>query len=56
MADFGWQDWSQFGYVQAGVEDGGATTLNLNYQDTWHGALGAQYRASEKWLLRAAWR
>jgi long-chain fatty acid transport protein len=51
MADFGWQDWSQFGYVQAGVEDGGATTLNLKYQDTWHGALGGQYRASEKWLL-----
>ena len=51
MADFGWQDWSQFGYVQAGVDDGGATTLNLKYQDTWHGALGGQYRASEKWLL-----
>ena len=29
MADFGWQDWSQFGYVQAGVEAGGTTTLNL---------------------------
>jgi len=51
MADFGWQDWSQFGYVQAGIESGGATTLNLQYQDTFHGALGAQYRASEKWLL-----
>lgn len=49
MADFGWQNWSQFGYVQAGVESGGTTTLNLKYQDTWHGALGAQYRASEKW-------
>jgi long-chain fatty acid transport protein len=51
MADCGWQDWSQFGYVQAGVESGGSTTLNLLYQDTWHGAVGAQYRASEKWLL-----
>ncbi len=51
MGDFGWQNWSQFGYVQAGVESGGATTLNLKYQDTWHGALGAQYRASAKWLL-----
>ena len=51
MADFGWQNWEQFGYVQAGVEAGGATTLKLDYQDTWHGALGAQYRASEKWLL-----
>lgn len=51
MADFGWQDWSQFGYVQAGVEGGATTTLNLQYQDTWHGALGAQYRPTEKWKL-----
>lgn len=51
MADFGWQDWSDFGYVEAGVETGGATTLNLKYQDTWHGAVGAQYQASDKWRL-----
>ena len=51
MGNFGWQNWSAFGYVQAGVEDGGVTTLNLEYQDTWHGAVGAQYRASEQWLL-----
>jgi long-chain fatty acid transport protein len=51
MADVGWQDWSQFGYVQAGVEAGATTTVNLQYQDTWHGALGAQYRPGEKWLL-----
>lgn len=53
MADFGWQDWSEFGYVQAGVENGGTTTLNLEYQDTWHGALGAQYRPSGKWRFSA---
>jgi len=51
MADFGWQNWNQFGYVQAGVESGGTTTLDLKYQDTFHGALGAQYRPSDKWLL-----
>lgn len=51
LADFGWQDWSQFGYVDAGVEGGAATTFKLEFQDTWHGALGAQFRASEKWLL-----
>ena len=51
MADFGWQDWSAFGNVQAGVEAGGTTTLNLHYQDTWHGAIGAQYHATEKWLF-----
>jgi long-chain fatty acid transport protein len=51
MGDFGWQQWSQFGYVQAGVESGGTTTLNLKYQDTWHGALGAQYHLSPAWVF-----
>jgi long-chain fatty acid transport protein len=51
LANAGWQNWDQFGYVQAGVEPAGATTINLQYQDTWHGALGAQYRASLNWLL-----
>jgi long-chain fatty acid transport protein len=51
MADFGWQNWSEFGYVQAGVEGGATTTLNLEYQDTFHGAVGAQYRGFEKWIL-----
>lgn len=53
MADVGWQQWSQFGEVQIGVEGAGGVprvvTANLDYQDTWHGALGARYRASEKW-------
>jgi len=51
MADFGWQNWSEFGYVQAGVEAGNTTTLNLQYQDTFHGAVGAQYKGWEKWTL-----
>jgi long-chain fatty acid transport protein len=51
MADFGWQQWSRFGDVQVGVESGGTTTLNLQYQDTWHGALGGQYRPSDKWVF-----
>lgn len=53
MADVGWQQWSQFGEVQVGVEGAAnnphVVTANLNYQDTWHGALGARYRASDKW-------
>jgi long-chain fatty acid transport protein len=53
LANVGWQDWSEFGYVQAGVEVTGATTLNLQFDDSYHGALGAQFRASEKWLLSA---
>jgi long-chain fatty acid transport protein len=49
MADFGWQNWSQFGYVQAGVESGGTTTLDLQYEDTFHGAAGVQYQPWENW-------
>jgi long-chain fatty acid transport protein len=34
-----------------GVEVTGTTRLDLNYQDTFHGAVGAQFRAAEKWLF-----
>ena len=55
MADVGWQNWSQFGKVDVGVDsaDPSSLTKNLQYDDTWHGAIGAQYRASEEWLLSA---
>lgn len=53
MGDFGWQNWKQFGEVQVGVDTvagiSRVVTANLSYQDTWHGALGAQYRLSDKW-------
>jgi long-chain fatty acid transport protein len=53
MADVGWQNWRQFGMVSVGVDSSTPTSLtaNLNYQDTWHGAAGLQFRASEKWTL-----
>jgi long-chain fatty acid transport protein len=53
MADLGWQDWSQFGYVDIGVYNRDSTdiTADLDFQDTWHVALGVQYRLSEPWLL-----
>lgn len=55
LANVGWQNWEQFGKVDVGVDsaDPQSLTADLNYQDTWHGAIGAQYRASEKWLLSA---
>jgi long-chain fatty acid transport protein len=54
MADVGWQNWSQFGEVAIGVNTstpGGSKdlTANLHLDDTWHGAIGAQYKASEQW-------
>ena len=46
MADVGWQDWSQFGKVDVGVDSANPSdfTANLKYEDTWHGAIGAQYK------------
>jgi long-chain fatty acid transport protein len=53
MANVGWQNWSQFGKVNVGVDSANpqSFTANANYQDTWHGALGVQYHASEKLQL-----
>jgi long-chain fatty acid transport protein len=52
MADFGWQNWNQFQNLQVEFSSGLSTsTINPKFRDTWHGAIGAQYRASGKWLL-----
>lgn len=52
LANVGWQDWSAFGKVDVAVSDTRIDlTTDLDYQDTWHGALGVQYRISEQWLL-----
>jgi long-chain fatty acid transport protein len=52
LGNFGWQDWSQFGKVDVSLPASNASlTTQLNYNDTWHGALGAQYRLSQPWLL-----
>jgi long-chain fatty acid transport protein len=55
LANVGWQNWSQFGKVDVAVDSAtpASLTKDLNYDDTWHGAIGAQYRASENWLLSA---
>src|SRR5208283_1049886 len=54
MADVGWQQWSRFGEVAVGVDTQNPSntknlTTQLHFDDTWHGAIGAQYRASEQW-------
>jgi long-chain fatty acid transport protein len=53
MANLGWQDWSQFGRVDVSVDSDTTTSLtkDLDYQDTWHVALGAQYHLSDVWRL-----
>jgi long-chain fatty acid transport protein len=52
LANVGWQDWSEFGKVDVAVTDTLIDlTTDLDYQDTWHGALGIQYRISEPLML-----
>jgi long-chain fatty acid transport protein len=52
MADVGWQQWSKFGEVDIGYQGpggGNSLTTQLHYDDTWHGALGLQYKYSDAW-------
>jgi long-chain fatty acid transport protein len=53
MGNVGWQDWSQFGKVDVTVSSDTTTSLttDFDFKDTWHAALGAQYRLSDPWLL-----
>jgi long-chain fatty acid transport protein len=56
MLDFGWQQWSQFGKVDVSVNSPAVNqTLrtNINYQDTYHVALGNRYRLNDKWLINS---
>jgi long-chain fatty acid transport protein len=54
LGSVGWQQWSKFGQVQLGVDNAANPTslaTNLDFKDTWHFALGAQYQVSDPWLL-----
>ncbi len=53
MLDLGWEQWSQFGKVDVSIDsaDPVSLTKTVNYQDTFHFALGAQYQPSERWVL-----
>ena len=55
MGNLGWQEWSEFGKVGVAVtsEDTSSLTIDRNYKDTWHVAVGAQYRVATPWLLTA---
>ena len=53
MGNVGWQNWSSFGNIDVSIESDTSTsaTQDLNYDDTWHFALGGQYRIAKPWLL-----
>ena len=49
MANLGWQDWSQFGRVDVSLDATNdiSLTTDLDYKDTWHVALGAEYQVAD---------
>jgi long-chain fatty acid transport protein len=54
LGSVGWQQWSKFGQVELGIDDTSnprSLKTDLDFKDTWHFALGAQYRLSDPWLL-----
>ena len=52
MGDLGWQDWSQFGAPQITVV-GQEVDKSSRLKDSWHTALGMQFRPTEQWRLNA---
>jgi long-chain fatty acid transport protein len=52
MGNIGWQQWSEFGKQDLTLSSTTATTFtkDLDYDDTWHFALGTQYRFADSWL------
>ena len=52
MGDLGWQDWSQFGSPQITVA-GQTQDKSNRLKDSWHTALGVQYRPTDQWRLNA---
>ena len=53
MGNFGWDNWSQFGEAEVGVVSDPPRSLTTvsNYKDTYHVAIGGQYRLNPEWLL-----
>ena len=52
MGSVGWQNWQEFGELEASIASTAASdvTVDLNYTDTWHFALGLRGRIAEKWI------
>jgi len=53
LGNIGWQEWSSCGESSLSLSSQETTDLNLDrdFDDTWHFALGFQYRIDDPWLL-----
>lgn len=54
MANFGWQDWSQFGQYNVALASSPPRNLaaDAGFDDTFHGAMGVHYRLGAPTLLQ----
>jgi long-chain fatty acid transport protein len=54
MANFNWQDWSQFGQLGVSLSTAPprSQAVNANFSDTFQGAVGAHYRLGEPTMLQ----
>lgn len=53
LGNVGWQDWSAFGKVGVQVDSANPTSLTVqqNFKDTWHAALGAEAKTKSPWSV-----
>lgn len=53
LGNVGWQNWEQFSKVDItiGAANPVSATIDSQYKDSWHGALGLQYWVSPDWQL-----
>lgn len=52
LGSVGWEQWSKFGKIDVGVEGNDLTQTDLQFDDSWHAAVGAQYRPNPAWTYR----
>ena len=54
MANFGWQNWAQFGEVAVSIAspDPRSAAIDANYENTFHGSLGMHYRLGKPTILQ----
>jgi len=53
LGSVGWEEWSEFGHVDVTVDDSPEVTSDLQYENTYHVGIGAQYQYSPKWRYSA---
>jgi long-chain fatty acid transport protein len=52
MANVGWEQWSAMDFTPITGPAGSTIQIPRNWKDTWHFALGAEWRAAPRWLLQ----